>query len=516
VGILMSLWRVIGVRVLGVICAMAAIGLGSAAPAHEWRAASDSAGSQTSSICAVPTVSGVAYQASRNGPWTSTAPNAAAAGTIVVTGANFVGACNRTVHIGGATFSNPILGIDMTGAQTLSVKPTAAKSLPSAASGAVSVTLSDWQGGANSSNTGTVRVYNLIQTPAAQTQDTSLLAGATEHVAGNAFTPFASQPSGGLAGALAMGVYPACAGAPQFFASVVGDGALTLGTPATPCSGPLNLTFIAPAYSDPAPASNRPDCGASPSTNCIKVTVTAGNVSVQPNGSGGSSGGTSGSGGSSSGSGNTSSGRGNTSPANGNTRSGSVPGPSRPGTTTPVVSPGAIANKQFVMSVVNVQSTPGSTVDFTVTFVVDGRPIVGAPVSVILLSAPRSDAAVTPKQGLTDAHGQLSGKLRLSRSPGVHLLLARSGIYSDEINVFGAIPTVETSGGNSPLGIDQLHINVSGNPLVIWLSVACVVLVLLGILVNLEVLGATFLRTTIIHPIARLRRRPPAGGALRR
>jgi hypothetical protein len=134
----------------------------------------------------------------------------------------------------------------------------------------------------------------------------------------------------------------------------------------------------------------------------------------------------------------------------------------------------------------------------------------------ILLSAPRSDAAVTPKQGVTDAHGQLRGKLRLSRSPGVHLLLARSGIYSDEINVFGAIPTEETAGSNSPLGIDQLHINVSGNPLVIWLSVACVVLVLLGILVNLEVLGATLLRTTIIHPIARLRRRPPAGGAIRR
>jgi hypothetical protein len=168
------------------------------------------------------------------------------------------------------------------------------------------------------------------------------------------------------------------------------------------------------------------------------------------------------------------------------------------------------------MSVARVQSTPGSTVDFTVTFVVDSRPISGAPVSMILLSAPRSDAAVTPTQGVTDGYGQLRGKLRLSQSPGDHLLLARSGIYSDEINIFGAIPTVKTGGSDTPIGIDRLHINVSGNPLVIWLSVACVVLVFLGILVNLEVLGVTFLRLTILRPIARLRGRPHSGGVIKR
>jgi hypothetical protein len=523
---LMSVRRAIGARGLFVICALAAFYFGSTVPARPSvgltsAASASAAGSQTSTICAVPTVSGVAYHPGKGSSGATTvAPNAASSGTVVVTGANFVGACNRTVQIGGATFSNAVLGVDMTGAQTLAIKLNPSKPLPAAASGAVSVTLSDWQGGANSSNTGTVRVYNLIQTPAAQPQDASVPAGATEHVSGNAFTPFAQSSSGGLAGAQVVGTYPACAGSPQFRASVVGDSALALGTPVMACNSRLDLMFVAPAYTDPAPASN-PHCGTSPSVNCIKVTVTAGNVNVLFNGSGSSGGGgsTPSPGGPSGGTGNTNSG----SPVN-----------SQSGANTPAANSGvlgnnhttannpatanhhATANNQVMLSVTSTQSTPGSTVDFTVTFVVDGRPVSGAPVTLILLSAPRSDATVTPAQGVTDGRGQLRGKLHLSRSAGDHLLLARSGIYSDQINVFGAIPTEKTAGGDAPLGIDRLHIDVSGNPLVIWLSVACVVLVILGILVNLEVLGVTLLQLTIIRPIARLRRRPPAGGAIRR
>jgi len=87
----------------------------------------------------------------------------------------------------------------------------------------------------------------------------------------------------------------------------------------------------------------------------------------------------------------------------------------------------------------------------------------------------------------------------LSASAGDHLLLARSGIYSDEIHVLGAPPAVKSGADNPTLGLDQLHITVSGNPLVIWLSVACAALVLLGVLVNIEVIvgavwGLTFAR----------------------
>src|SRR5438132_1464192 len=197
----MSVWRAIGARGLVVLFALAAFGMGAAAPSRMAAVSASTSGLQTSTICATPTVSGVAYHATNVAAPSSIAPNAADSGAIVVTGANFVGACNRSVHIGAATFANPVMGVDMTGQQTLSIKLTPGRWLPAAATGAVSVTLSDWQGGANSSNTGAVRVYNLIQTPAAQIQDPSLLAGATQHVAGNSFTPFASSSSGGLAGA---------------------------------------------------------------------------------------------------------------------------------------------------------------------------------------------------------------------------------------------------------------------------------------------------------------------------
>jgi hypothetical protein len=81
------------------------------------------------------------------------------------------------------------------------------------------------------------------------------------------------------------------------------------------------------------------------------------------------------------------------------------------------------------------------------------------------------------------------------------LLMARSGIYSDEAHVLGVTLT-SASGLNLPFG---LGLNVSGNPLVVWLSVACVLLVALGILVNVDVLRRTLWDVTFGKLIARLR-----------
>jgi hypothetical protein len=81
------------------------------------------------------------------------------------------------------------------------------------------------------------------------------------------------------------------------------------------------------------------------------------------------------------------------------------------------------------------------------------------------------------------------------------LLLARSGIYSDEAHVLGVTLT-SASGADLPFG---LGLNVSGNPLVILLSVACALLIAVGILVNVEVLRRSFWDVTFGKLIARLR-----------
>jgi hypothetical protein len=162
---------------------------------------------------------------------------------------------------------------------------------------------------------------------------------------------------------------------------------------------------------------------------------------------------------------------------------------------------GAWNPKELVLSFSSTQAATGSDDAFTATLQLDGRPISGAPVALSLLSAPDSDAKVKLVQSVTDAHGQVHGTLHLSGKPGDHLLLARSGIYSDEAHVIGVTLT-SASGLNLPFG---LGLNVSGNPLVIWLSVACALLVAIGILVNIDVLRRSFWAVTFGKLVARLR-----------
>lgn len=129
------------------------------------------------------------------------------------------------------------------------------------------------------------------------------------------------------------------------------------------------------------------------------------------------------------------------------------------------------------------QAAVGSRVSILVTLVVDGKPVAGAPVSLAIVSAPGPDARIAPSQGVTDATGQFHARLRLSRLAGDHLLLARSGQYSDELNVLGEVKTAGAS-IHLPFG----SINVSGNPLVVWLSVAAFILLALGVVVNVNVM----------------------------
>lgn len=97
---------------------------------------------------------------------------------------------------------------------------------------------------------------------------------------------------------------------------------------------------------------------------------------------------------------------------------------------------------QLTLSPARDQAAPGTVVPFAVTLIAFGKPVPGAAVTVQLVTVPGADARVSLTSTVTDASGQVHGLLSLSRIPGEHVVLARSGIYSDEILVVGgAVPT---------------------------------------------------------------------------
>ena len=174
------------------------------------------------------------------------------------------------------------------------------------------------------------------------------------------------------------------------------------------------------------------------------------------------------------------------------------------GSTTPAAVP-----HQLTIAVGQPKGAPGSDIDFTVTLVLSGKPVAGAPVAMSILSAPGTDAKVTPGSGVTDASGTFRGILRLSNKAGDHLLLAQSGIYSDEVHVLGQTPAGSSS-TTLPFGLGNLSILTAGNPLVVWLSVATAALIVLGVIVNINVLRRFAWALTVGRLITRLRRPRPA------
>ena len=138
---------------------------------------------------------------------------------------------------------------------------------------------------------------------------------------------------------------------------------------------------------------------------------------------------------------------------------------------------------QLTIAPIARQDAVNSDVGVVVTLIVQGNTVAGAPISVSLVSAPGADAAVKPPTGVTDGKGQFHTRLHLSRLAGDHLLLARSGSYSDEVHVLG-----QTASTGSSIRLPFGNINVNGNPLIVWLSVACFVLIALGVIVNINVM----------------------------
>jgi IPT/TIG domain len=135
------------------------------------------------------------------------------------------------------------------------------------------------------------------------------------------------------------------------------------------------------------------------------------------------------------------------------------------------------------------QADPGKSVDFTVTLMAFGKPIVGAPVDLLMVIEPGSDASIDPSHAVTDAQGQVHGTIHLSRTAGDHIVLARSGIYSDEIRVVGRGAKNTVASGRAPAvdpgapssGVSFLEIR---SP-VLWALVTCLLLFGLGFGLNL-------------------------------
>jgi hypothetical protein len=127
---------------------------------------------------------------------------------------------------------------------------------------------------------------------------------------------------------------------------------------------------------------------------------------------------------------------------------------------------------------------PGQDVPFTVTLTAFGQPVIGAPVDLLLVVVPGGDASISPAKGVTDSQGKLSGVLHLSKRAGDHIILARSGQYSDEIKVTGrGLANTGAAGG----GTDSSVGGGGGSPqrtIIVAALLACLVLFLSGFGIN--------------------------------
>jgi hypothetical protein len=129
---------------------------------------------------------------------------------------------------------------------------------------------------------------------------------------------------------------------------------------------------------------------------------------------------------------------------------------------------------------------PGVNVPFTVTLTAFGQPVVGAPVDLLLVVVPGGDASISPAKGVTDASGKVSGVLHLSKRAGDHIILARSGQYSDEIKVTGrGATTAPGTGGGTDLGIGGISGGSPQRTIIVAALLACLVLFLSGFGINL-------------------------------
>ena len=168
------------------------------------------------------------------------------------------------------------------------------------------------------------------------------------------------------------------------------------------------------------------------------------------------------------------------------------------GGTPPSIPPSHPTNGQIALSLKTTSTTakPGKTVPFTVTLLAYGRPVGNAPVQLVVAYEPAPDASISPTSGVTDAKGQLHGVIHLSKVPGEMIILARTGEFSDEIQLVGSNTVAATSGAGALSGTNVLQRNL---PILVVALAALLLLVGIGLRVGLWVASKDSLRAALIR-----------------
>jgi len=148
---------------------------------------------------------------------------------------------------------------------------------------------------------------------------------------------------------------------------------------------------------------------------------------------------------------------------------------------------------------------PGHDIPFTVTVTAFGKPVAGSTVELLLVYEPGDDAKITPAKGTTDESGQLKGTIHLSRTYGDHIILARSGQFSDEIRVTGrnARPAVNGTGGISHLDNGLTGLVPSQKTIIVGLLVICVILFVTGFAIQMAMPRHKMALATVGAPASR-------------
>jgi hypothetical protein len=114
------------------------------------------------------------------------------------------------------------------------------------------------------------------------------------------------------------------------------------------------------------------------------------------------------------------------------------------------------------------------------TLKLNGNPVSGAQVKLSMIFAPGNDYAFSPDSGVTDGSGSFQASVKTSTKPGDNIVLAQSGIFSDQERVVGT-GQVGNGGITNPAG---------GLPVpLVALGAVAVVLVSGGLFVNLRAHG---------------------------
>jgi hypothetical protein len=94
----------------------------------------------------------------------------------------------------------------------------------------------------------------------------------------------------------------------------------------------------------------------------------------------------------------------------------------------------------------------GGTVNVTVTLLLNGKPVPDAKVDLSMVKSPGSDYQFIPASGTTDNNGVFKASVKVSKTPGDNIILASSGVFSDQENIVGTGKNGATAAPGATVG----------------------------------------------------------------